>query len=54
MIRAFSEEMTNEFSKEDITDSDKQSVIKRILRKSLIQPRGKTFLMEAISTNILL
>ncbi|MXS72455.1 hypothetical protein GSF70_14650 [Flavobacteriaceae bacterium W22] len=43
MIRAFSEEMTNEFSKEDITDPDKQSIIKRILRKSLIQPRGKTF-----------
>lgn len=43
MIRAFSEEMTNEFSQEDITDPDKQSIIKRILRKSLIQPRGKTF-----------
>ncbi|WP_294282774.1 hypothetical protein [uncultured Chryseobacterium sp.] len=43
MIRAFSEKMTNEFSQEDITDPDKQSIIKRILRKSLIQPRGKTF-----------
>ncbi|WP_294266629.1 hypothetical protein [uncultured Chryseobacterium sp.] len=43
MISAFSEEMTNEFSQEDITDPDKQSIIKRILRKSLIQPRGKTF-----------
>ncbi len=43
MVRAFSEEMTNEFSQEDITDPDKQSIIKRILRKSLIQPRGKTF-----------
>ncbi len=43
MIRAFSEEMTNEFSQEDITDPDKQSIIKRVLRKSLIQPRGKTF-----------
>ncbi|WP_294311359.1 hypothetical protein [uncultured Chryseobacterium sp.] len=43
MIRAFSEEMTNEFSQEDITDPDKQSIIKRVLRKSLIQPRDKTF-----------
>ncbi|UKB82446.1 hypothetical protein LF887_15700 [Chryseobacterium sp. MEBOG06] len=43
MIRAFSEEMINEFSEEDITDPDKQSIIKGILRKSLIEPRGKTF-----------
>jgi len=43
MIRAFSEEMINKFSDEDITNPDKQSIIKRILRKSLIEPRGKTF-----------
>lgn len=43
MIRALSEEMIDQFSEEDITSPDKQSIIKRILRKSLIEPRGKTF-----------
>lgn len=43
MIRIFSEEMMNEFSEEDITDPNRKSIIKRILRKSLIQPTGKTF-----------
>lgn len=43
MIRAFSDEMMDQFSEEDITGPDKQSIIKRILRKSLIEPRGKTF-----------
>lgn len=43
MIRALSEEMMSQFSEEDITDPNKQSIIKRILRKSLIEPRGKTF-----------
>lgn len=43
MIRAFSKEMVSQFSKVDITYPDSQSIIKRILRKSLIEPRGKTF-----------
>jgi len=43
MIRAFSEEMASQFSDEDITNPNKLSIIKRILRKSLIEPRGKTF-----------
>lgn len=43
MIRALSEEMIDQFSEKDITSPDKQSIIKRILRKSLIEPRGKTF-----------
>ncbi|MCS4301051.1 hypothetical protein [Chryseobacterium sp. BIGb0232] len=43
MLAAFSEEMRNQFSTIDITDPDKQSIIKRILRKSLIEPRSKTF-----------
>lgn len=53
MIRAFSEEMTNEFSEEDITDPDKQSIIKRILRKSLIQPRGKTFFEDYLKKYVI-
>ncbi|MGG7550903.1 hypothetical protein ACQ7CX_09825 [Chryseobacterium arthrosphaerae] len=43
MIRAFSEEMIDQFWEEDITDPNKQSIVKRILRKSLMQPTGKTF-----------
>lgn len=44
MINAFSEEMTNQFSMADITCPNRDSIIKRVLRKSLIQPRGKTFI----------
>lgn len=44
MIQAFSEEMVTQFSMEDITYPNRESIIKRVLRKSLIEPRGKTFL----------
>ncbi len=43
MINAFSEVMMNQFVMDDITDPTRESIIKRVLRKSLIQPRGKTF-----------
>ncbi|WP_415327957.1 hypothetical protein [Chryseobacterium sp. MMS23-Vi53] len=43
MLGAFSKEMMNQFSNEDIDNPNKLSIIKRILRKSLIRPRGKTF-----------
>lgn len=43
MIRVFSDEMINEFAEEDINSPDKQRILKRILRKILIKPRGKTF-----------
>lgn len=44
MVNAFSEEMINQFSIEDITSPNRESIIKRVLRKSLMQPRGKTFI----------
>lgn len=53
MIRAFSDEMMDQSSEEDITDPNKRSIIKRILRKSLIQPRGKTFFKDYLNKYVI-
>lgn len=44
MFRAVSEEMINQFSETETIDPTKNTIVKRVLRKSLLQPRGKTFL----------